>query len=198
MPSKHENPESARLAVASDVDLTKIIECARNGDEAARSLLYSQVYGDLRKLARHFLRGERSGHTLQATELVNESYRRLFGNSPIEIHDRRHFFALAARIMRRILVDHARSRMSRAEAEKGLLEQQALEVRDSSDLVALDDALKKLEAIGERQCRVVEMRFFVGMSEKEIADILGVSERTIKRDWQFAKAWLYEHVSGRR
>lgn len=165
------------------------------GDPSARERLVPIVYQELRRLAHYHLRRERSGHTLQTTALVHEVYLRLCGQDDPRWEDRAHFFAVAARMMRRILVDYAR----RHDAEKrggegvhvGLDEALTIPVKQPLNLLALDGALEQLAAFDSRKCQVVEMRFFVGLSAKEIAVALKTSEATVRRDWVIAKAWLF-------
>jgi RNA polymerase sigma factor (TIGR02999 family) len=157
------------------------------------------VYDELRKLARHYMRGERSGHTLQTTALVNEAYVRLAGADGIEIVDRTHFFAMAATMMRRILVDHARAHA--ADKRGGGVTMIALDERIAAaetnvDLLALDAALTRLAVMDPQQARIVELRFFTGLTVEETADALDISPATVKRDWAIAKAWLH-HELGR-
>jgi RNA polymerase sigma-70 factor (ECF subfamily) len=173
--------------------ITALLAKVASGDREAEARLFPLVYQELRQLAGRVFRGERPDHTLQATALVHEAYLRILGNSDVSWQNRSHFFAVAARTMRRILVDHARRRQ--ANKRKGTtisLESAIVFSEDqSSELVALDDALTRLSEWDPRQSRIVELRFFTGMSEAEIAAVLGVSVRTVKRDWCMAKAWLY-------
>ena len=153
------------------------------------------IYDELRRLARHYMRNERSGHTLQTTALVNEAYLRLSDAEHVAIRDRSHFFAMAATMMRRILVDHARSRA--ADKRGGgvtyiALDERIAERRPALDLLVLDDALTRLAALDPQQARIVELRFFSGLTVEETADALSVSPATVKRDWAIAKAWLYD------
>ena len=161
---------------------------------AALDRLLPLVHGELRRLAGRHMRHERAGHTLQASALVNEAYLRLIEVKQVPWQNRAHFFAMASRLMRRILVDAARAKGYRkrdAGGRKVSLDE-AVDVPDtpSQDFVALDDALNALEAIDPRKCKVVEMRFFAGMSLEETAEALHLSVGTIKRDWRLAKAWL--------
>ena len=161
---------------------------------AALDRLLPLVHGELRRLAGRHMRHERAGHTLQASALVNEAYLRLIEVKQVQWQNRAHFFAMASRLMRRILVDAARAKGSQkrnAGGQKVSLDE-AVEIAatPSQDFVALDDALNALEAVDPRKCQVVEMRFFGGMSEEETATALHLSVGTIKRDWRLAKAWL--------
>jgi RNA polymerase sigma factor (TIGR02999 family) len=155
------------------------------------------VYDDLRRLAHHYMRGERPGHTLQTTALVNEVYLRLAGVDALRWQDRAHFFAMAATLMRRVLVDHARQR-GREKRGAGLqvtsLADNAIAPQPSVDIVALDDVLERLAAVDPQQGRVVELRFFAGLSVEETAEVLGISPATVKRDWATAKLWLYTRL----
>src|SRR5215813_6878896 len=169
-----------------------------NGSEAARDELIPLVYDELRRLAGHHMALERSGHSLQATALVNEAYLRLINQRQVRWQGRAHFFALASRMMRRILVDYARSRhyAKRGGAARRVSLEEAMVVSEgkASDVVALDDALTRLSAIDIRKSRVVELRYFGGLTMEEIAEVLEISEITVRRDWSTAKAWLYREI----
>jgi RNA polymerase sigma factor (TIGR02999 family) len=168
-----------------------------NRDSAARERLVPIVYDELRRLAHHYMRGERPGHTLQTTALVNEVYLRLAGVDALRWQDRAHFFAMAATLMRRVLVDHARQR-GREKRGAGIqvtsLADNAIAPQPSVDIVALDDVLERLAAVDPQQGRVVELRFFAGLSVEETAEVLGISPATVKRDWATAKLWLYTRL----
>jgi len=162
-------------------------------------LLMPLVYDELRRLAHNYLRRERSDHTLQSTALVHEAYLRLTGNTPPQWQDRAHFFGIAAHLMRQILLEYARARKT---AKRGgdvckftadVAEEQA--VRLDVDIVALDDALNDLSRIDRQQSRVVELRFFAGLSIEDTAEALGVSASTVKRDWSTARVWLYRELN---
>jgi RNA polymerase sigma-70 factor (ECF subfamily) len=172
----------------------------RAGEQAAFDELLPLVYDELRRLARRALSAERSGHSLQASALVHEAYMRLLEINRIDWQDRAHFFAFAARVMRRILVDWARARkVSRRGGGAAVIpldEARVGSTDTSPDLVALDDALNALATIDERKARVVEMRFFGGMSVEETAALLEVSPGTVMRDWRLAKVWLLRELSG--
>ena len=179
------------MAEASAV--TKLLRAWRRGDQAAFERLTPLVYDQLRRRARHYLRGERPNHTLRPTALVHEAYLRLVNLDQVDWQDRSHFFALAARQMRRILVDSARARryQKRGGGAVSVTFDEALAVsRRDPDLVALDDALELLAQQDERKVRVVELRFFGGLTNDEIAAALGISSDTVTRDWQMAKLWL--------
>lgn len=170
------------------------------GDESAFEQLVPLVHAELRRLAHREMGRERAGHTLQTTALVNEAYLRLIDVSQVQWQDRAHFFAMSARLMRRILVDHARSRQShkRGGGRRRVSFEEVLVVplERGSDLVALDDALQALAAVDARKCQVVELRYFGGLSVEESAEALHVSPDTILRDWRLAKAWLLRELSG--
>jgi RNA polymerase sigma-70 factor, ECF subfamily len=168
-----------------------------NHDPTAREQLVPIVYEELRRLAHHHMRGERVGHTLQTTALVNEVYLRLVGIDGLQWRDRAHFFAMAATLMRRVLVDYARQR-GREKRGAGIsvisLDENALAAQPAVDIVRLDDALAQLAAVDRQQSRVVELRFFAGLSVEETAEALGISPATVKRDWATAKLWLYNEL----
>jgi RNA polymerase sigma factor (TIGR02999 family) len=171
------------------------------GDSSALDALIPLVHGELLRLARRQMKREREGHTLQTTALVNEAYLRLVDLSRIRWQDRAHFFAMSARLMRRILVDHARSRryLKRGGGAVRVSFDEALAVsrESAADLVALDDALQSLARIDPRKGQVVELRYFGGLSVDETAEVLHVSPETVMRDWRLSKAWLLREVSRR-
>jgi RNA polymerase sigma-70 factor (ECF subfamily) len=178
-------------------DVTQILqEWNASGDASAR--LMPLVYDELRRLAQNYLRRERPDHTLQPTALVHEAYLRLADQSRVEWQNRAHFFGVAAEMMRRILVDHARMHASEKRGGRGrrlsLDEASFLPEERAADLLALDEALKQLAITDARKSRVVELRFFGGLSVKETAEVLGVHTATVERDWVVAKAWLYREV----
>jgi RNA polymerase sigma-70 factor (ECF subfamily) len=181
-------------------EVTEILQQWREGDRGAAERLFPLVYDELRRQARRHLRRERSDHTLQPTALVHEAYLRMVDQTSPAIDNRSHFFGFASRVMRQILVDH--SREHNAEKRGGAAQRFSLADIDSlpqqsaSDMIELDEAMQKLEAIDDRKCRVVDMRFFGGLKETEIAEVLGVTEKTVRRDWQFAKLWLYRELTG--
>jgi RNA polymerase sigma factor (TIGR02999 family) len=178
-------------------DTTRILREIRDGDESAAERLVPLIYDDLRALAGRYMRNEAADHTLQPTALVHEAFLRLVDTDRVEWKTRAHFMAVAARTMRRILVDHARRRNA---AKRGggkkvtLVEGMAFNEQRPIDLVALDEALAKLAVIDGRQSSVVELRFFGGLAVEEIADVLDVSTATVKRDWRFARAWLLHEL----
>ena len=178
--------------------IAELLQRWAKGDRQALGDLAPVVYQELRRLAHRQLRSERAGHTLQSTALVNEAYIRLLEGQPCELADRGHFIAVASRTMRQILVEYARGR--RAQKRDGglriaLEEIAELPISGDDELVALDGALHALSQIDERQGRIVEMRFFGGLSMSEIADVLGISVATAKRDWSTARIWLHREMS---
>jgi RNA polymerase sigma factor (TIGR02999 family) len=181
-------------------DVTRLLVAARSGDRNALDALYPLVYQDLRGVAHRALSGGRTGDTLNTTALVHEAYLKLHGASSFLPQDRRHFFAIAARAMRQIVVDHARSRA--AQKRGGALQRVDLDAatiagEDSgAALLALEDALGKLGELDERLARVVELRFFGGLTVEETAEVLDVDPRTVKRDWRKARAMLYLTLEG--
>jgi len=184
-------------------EITRYLSQAAQGDRAAQGRVWSSLYGELRRLASRKLRGEAEGHTLSTTDLVHEAYVKLVDGEPRSVVDRHHFLALAARAMRQILVDHARrrSRLKRAgsRASVTLDESRILLLHPEEDpetLLALDQALTLLGSANERLAEVVELRFFGGLATHETAEILGVTRRTVERDWTRARAYLYRHMVG--
>ena len=183
-------------------DPTALLQAWGRGEVAALDRLLPLVHGELRRLAGRHMRHERAGHTLQASALVNEAYLRLIAVKQVQWQDRAHFFAMASRLMRRILVDAARAKgyQKRDAGQQRVSLDDADEVvgAPSQNFVALDDALNALEAVDARKCKVVEMRFFGGMSLEEIAEALHLSVGTVKRDWRLARAWLARELSDSR
>jgi RNA polymerase sigma factor (TIGR02999 family) len=186
-----------------DQDVTRLLARMRSegGDDAAAARVFPLVYEQLRELAARQLRKERGGHTLQATALVHEAFLKLQHQHEAEFESRSHMLAVAAMAMRRILVDHAERRRSqkrgggaaRGEFEHAL-EVPAPDTADPVDLIALDEALRALAALDERKARVVELRWFAGLSVEEVAEVLGSSPATVKRDWEFARVWLLREL----
>ena len=179
-------------------EVTQLLLEMERGTSDAEEKLFPLVYGELRRLAAYYMRRERPEHTLQPTALVNEAYLRLTQMQEIGWQGRSHFFAIAAQAMRRILVDHARAHdaAKRGGAQRDVTfdEAQAASFSRPNELLALDEALGRLADFDPRQSRIVELRFFGGLNEEETAHVLGISVRTVKRDWRIAKAWLYDQV----
>ena len=174
-------------------EISRLLAAWHAGESAAAEELFSAVYAELRKLAAYHLRRQRPGHTLQSTALVHEAYLRLAGQDEVAWKNRGHFFAVAAQAMRRVLVDHARRRHAAkrgGDGERSPLDSVVLAVDDSVDVLELDLALDKLEQLAPREVRVVELRFFAGLSIPEVALALGISESTVERAWVTARAWL--------
>jgi RNA polymerase sigma factor (TIGR02999 family) len=180
-------------------DVTELLQELKQGNKAAEARLIPLVYKELRRIAAAHLRRESPQHSLQPTALVHEAYLRLTGITEIDWQSRSHFFAVSATIMRRILVDHARAQQTRKRGDGW----DSLSLNDAilpsperaPEILALDEALERLADLDERQARIVEMRFFAGMSEEEAGVALGISARTVKRDWRVAKAWLFKELS---
>lgn len=178
----------------SKQNVTQLLRAWSQGDEGALNQIYDLVFDELHRLAHHYMSRENPGNVMQTTALVNEAYLRLANARDLDWKDRAHFFAVSANVMRRILIDGARAR--RADRRGGKDIQVALDdapevsTQNDPDLIALDDALKELAKVNERQSRVVELRYFGGLSVEEAAEVLGVSADTVMRDWRFAKAWL--------
>jgi RNA polymerase sigma-70 factor (ECF subfamily) len=179
--------------------ITQILHAVAQGDRAAEPRLLELVYAELHGLAAGYMRRERRDHTLQASALVNEAYLRLIGNGPISFESRAHFYVTAAQTMRRILIDHARKKQSakrdgamhRVEMNEAML----LVDQHPHRFLDLDAALLRLSEMDARQTRIVELRFFAGLSVEETAKILGISEKTVKRDWSMARAWLENQLA---
>jgi RNA polymerase sigma factor (TIGR02999 family) len=186
------------MALTSARDVTRLLVDWGNGDQAALDELLPLVYDELRRLARRYMRRESQDHTLQASALVNEAYLRLVDQKRVKWQNRAHFFGVAAQIMRRILVDHARNRLRAKRgggAEMVTLADNAAVSTEIVEVIALDDALKNLAAIDERKSRIVEMKFFGGLTSEEVAEVLKVTTRTVEREWRRAKAWLHRAIS---
>jgi RNA polymerase sigma factor (TIGR02999 family) len=185
--------------MAEAIEITQLLARFRLGDREAESRLLPLVYGELRRQARACLARERSDHTLSPTALVHEVFLKLAEGGQPAWQDRAHFFAVASRLMRQILVDHARRRHAAKRGRSGeripLEEALTFSNEKSAGLLALDDALGRLAQNDERQCRIVEMKFFAGLSMEEIAEVLRVSPRTVKREWTMARAWLHKEIS---
>lgn len=182
----------------SEEELTRLLAESGIGDRATLTELLPHVYDELRRVARRYMRRENAGHTLQTTALVHEAYIRLAEQRKVQWENRAHFLAIAAKLMRRILIDHARGRHQAKRgggARKLSLDQcPGLGVELQEDLVALNDALAALESVDARKCRVVELRYFAGLDVDETAEVLKISRSTVMRDWELAKAWLYREI----
>jgi RNA polymerase sigma-70 factor, ECF subfamily len=191
--SRAAKPESA-----DGEDISTLLHAWTNGDHSALEQLTPVVYDELRRLARRYLRRERSGHSIQTTSLVNEAYIRLVDYKRMQWQDRAHFFAVSAQLMRRILVEHARRHnLKRGGAVAHVALEEAAEVggERAAELVALDDAMNALARLDPRKVQVVEMRFFGGLSVEETAEVLKISPVTVMRDWRFAKRWLNRELA---
>jgi RNA polymerase sigma factor (TIGR02999 family) len=180
-------------------DVTRLLADWSKGDRRALDELLPLVYEELRHLANAYLRRERDGHTLQSTALVHEAFLRLVNQRDVQWHGRAHFFGIAAQMIRRILVDHARAQRA---AKRGagavrleLDEALAVSEQRDLDLIALDEALERLAMMDERQSRIVELRFFAGLSVEDTADVMGISTATVKREWSSARAWLFREIA---
>jgi len=180
-------------------EVTGLLVAWGQGDPGALDRLMPVVHQELRRIARRHMAGERSGHTLQTTALVNEAYLRLIGSQKVRWQDRAHFFAVSATLMRRILVDYARSRNYKKRGagahSVSLIENLDAAAQKGADLVALDEALEALAAADPRKGRVVELKFFGGLSVEEIAEVLKVSPQTVLRDWKLSKVWLLRELA---
>jgi RNA polymerase sigma factor (TIGR02999 family) len=195
-----ENQEGAnRMSGEAQDEVTQILNDWSGGDAKAQERLMPFVYDELRRLARSFLFQERGDHTLQPTALVHEAYVRLVDQTRVNWQNRSHFYGVASRMMRRVLVDHARAHAAEKRGGGAIRlsiddVQVPLEQR-AADFVALDEALEKLSQFDERKGKIVEMRFFGGLNDEEIAEVLGVTTRTVLRDWKKARLWLYRELS---
>lgn len=180
-----------------DADLTGLLQAWRRGSAVARDELLERVYAHLKRIAAAQLRGERAGHTLQPTALVHETYLRLVNQARVDWRDRAHFFGLVATTMRRVLIDHARRRGSRKRQYGEALPNLTIAglAAPPVDLLDLDRALERLAGESARAARVVEMRYFAGLEIDEVADCLGISPATVKRDWEFARTWMRVELS---
>ena len=188
-----------RTAVNRPVpELTRLLVAWTDGDEAAFEKLSRAVYDELRHLARNYMRRERSGHTLQTTALVHEAFIRIIDWKNVEWKSRAHFFAVAAQMMRRILVDHARARHNLKRGgewrQMSLAEAEFLPGNAQADVLGIDEALQALERVNTRKSQVVELRFFAGLTVEETAEVLKISTDTVLNDWRFAKAWLLREL----
>jgi RNA polymerase sigma factor (TIGR02999 family) len=186
------------MATSSQPDVTRLLLEWSKGDRQSLDKLLPIVYQELRRIAQHYLQQERPDHTLQATALVHEAYLKLINTKAVRWENRAHFFAVSAQVMRHILVDLARQRRAqkRGGGQKLALDE-AVGVSDDPEalnLVALDEALDRLAAVDARQSRIIELRYFGGLSTEETAEVLGISTRTVKREWRMARAWLHREI----
>ncbi len=181
-------------------EITRLLAEWSNGSQEALDKLYPMVYEELRRIARRYMRRERPDHTLQTTALINEAYLRMIDQKNVHWENRAHFFSISARIMRRILIDHARKHQYAKRgggAKKVSLDETAIVAKErAAELLMLDEALMTLEERDPRRSQVVELRFFGGLSNEEIASVLKISPNTVTRDWNMARAWLYKELSG--
>jgi RNA polymerase sigma factor (TIGR02999 family) len=182
--------------MATSSDITQLLMAWSEGSEAALEQLVPLVEAELHRLARRYLQGERKGHTLQTTALVNEAYLRLIDWKSVRWQNKAHFLGVSAKLMRRILVDHARRNRGRNAGTFDVSFGENAAVERGEDLVALDEALNDLAAMDARKSQIVELRFFGGLTVEETAEILKISPRTVKRDWGLAQAWLYCALRG--
>ena len=177
--------------------ITRLLLAWRNGEERALDDLMPLVHHELKRIARNFMRRQRPGNTLQTTALVNEAFMRLVDSDKVNWQDRSHFYAISAQLMRRVLVDAARRRNSEKRGGDRVRVTLADDVKsadDEADVIAIDEALDRLAQMNARQSRIVELRYFAGLTEDEIAETLDISTRTVRRDWNLARAWLYREL----
>jgi len=189
------------MSEASPPDVTKLLVAWGKGDQQAFNALMREVQKELHRIAAHYIAAERPGHELQATALINEAYLRLVDWKNIQWADRAHFFGLAANMMRRVLVDHARNRDRIKRGGEAIhvsfVEAANVPAPQSADVLALDDVMQRLEEIDPRKSRIVEMRFFGGLSLEETSEALDVSVATVRRDWSLARAWLFRELKNK-
>lgn len=188
------------MPLAASKEVTALLKAWSDGDQAALDRLAAKVYQELHRIARRYMKNERAGHTLQTTAVVNEVYLRLVDVKNVDWQHRAQFFAISAQMMRRILVDAARMHGSQKRgggvAKVNVDEASVVSPEPGKSLVALDDALQALSKIAPRQAKIVELRYFGGLSEEEAAEVLKISTRSVRRDWHFARAWLMRELSG--
>ena len=181
-------------------EITELLAKWSGGNQRALDELYPLVYEELRRLARSYMKREPKGHTLQTTALINEAYVRMVDQKNVRWQNRNHFFAISAQMMRRILVDHARRYLHKKRGggaiKVSLDEAMIVAAERSEEVLMLDEALNNLARIDPRRCQVVELRYFAGLNNQEIADVLHISENTVMRDWNLARAWLYRQLGG--
>lgn len=188
------------MVSASCEDVTRLLRSWSDGDESALERLVPLVYSELHRLARGYMRGERAGHTLQTTALINEAFLRLIQWKDVSWQNRAHFFGVSARMMRRILVSIARAHRSGKrgkDVSRVTLDEAMIPGGPGSDVIAVDEALQSLEALDARKARVVELRFFAGLTTEETAEVMKVSTRTVEREWSLAQAWLLHELRGK-
>jgi RNA polymerase sigma factor (TIGR02999 family) len=187
--------------MGESAQLTSLLQKLTAGDSGAAAEVIPLIYRELRRLAAHYMAAERPHHMLRTTALVHEAYLRLVDQRQSNWRNRAHFYGAAAQAMRRILVDHARARQAQKRGGEApwlsLDEAAAFSVKQSQELVLLDQALTKLEEMSWRQSRVIELRFFAGLTVEETAEVMGISPKTVKRDWSVARAWLHREIRGR-
>ena len=187
------------MPTTSPQELTLLLADWSKGDKSALDKLLPLVHAELRRIAQRQMNQERPGHTLQATALVNEAYLKLAGQDGFEWHDRTHFFAVCAQVMRHILIDHARAhardKRGGGAIQVSLSEVAVIGTAPATDFVALDGALRELESLDPQKARIVELRYFGGLTLEEIAEVLKISPRTVRREWRRAKAWLFRMIS---
>ena len=187
------------MPAMSPQEVTQLLADWSKGDRSALDKLFPLVHAELRRIARRQMSQERPGHTLQATALVNEAYLKLAGQHGFELQDRAHFFAVCAQVMRHILIDHARAhardKRGGGVIQVSLNETSAIVGEKAADFIALDDALRRLERVDSQKGKIVELRYFAGLSIEQTAEILNLSPRTVRREWQRSKAWLYRMIT---
>ena len=187
------------MPTLSQLEVTRLLADWGRGDRSALDKLFPLVHAELRRIAQRQMKQERPGHTLQATALVNEAYMKLAGQEGFEWHDRAHFFAVCSQVMRHILIDHARAhardKRGGGAIQVSLNKVAVLAGEQAADFIALDEALTALEAVDSQKARIVELRYFGGLSIEETAEVLKISPRTVRREWRRAKAWLYRMIA---
>jgi RNA polymerase sigma-70 factor, ECF subfamily len=196
--SKHYIPKAGVMQTPTAPEVTQLLRAWSAGDAAALAQLVPLVEAELHRLARHYLAGERAGLSLQASDLVNEAYLRLIDWQTAQWQNRAHFFGVAAQLMRRILVDHARRRLNQKRGgdvlRVSLTGAGNIAQENSASIIALDDALTTLASFDPRKCQIVELKFFGGLSEAEIVEVTKLPLRTVQREWNLARAWLYNEL----
>lgn len=186
------------MAMYDQSEITNLLREVRDGDRGAEGKLINLVYADLRKIARRFMGGERKNHTLQPTAIVHEAYMRIFRGGPVEWQDRAHFFAVAASQMRRVLVDHGRAFRGpnrRGEFKVALDETIVPNPKEPCDIEVIGDLLQRLHRTDPAAARVIELKFFAGLKDKEVAAALATSHSSVRRHWMFARAWMGKHLA---